>query len=75
MKRAGMILMWKLKKQNLCILSDLAKTLSTRQVIPKNKEAAITLRLSILCIAEKTLAIRPKTFLERTSEMLIRTAE
>lgn len=58
-----MILMRKLKKQNLCILRNQAKTLSTRQEIPKNKEVAITLRLSILCIAEKILAIRPKTFL------------
>ena len=44
-------------------------------MIPKNKEVATTLRLYILFTVEKTLAIKVKTFLERTSVMSTKTSE
>ena len=43
---------WKSKKLNLCILKDLATTL-TSLVMRKNKEAVTILKQYILSIAEK----------------------
>jgi hypothetical protein len=64
-----------LKKPNLCFLSNKAKTLLTKEVIPKNKEVVITLRLCKSYTAEKTLAIRAKIYQERTTARSIHTSK
>jgi hypothetical protein len=60
-----------LKRLNLCILENLAKTL-TNLLILKSKEEAITLKLNKFYIAEKMSAIRAQRSRARVSRTSIR---